>query len=400
MQLHRLVTYYKWLSQYTLTTPGSVCQIKFVALFFMGLFLSLLRLFKKKEPVDFYFIIGCDFDKNNLRDVIRRLRGEGYTVKLDLYNQNRDRVRALSFGYVPWNIPCYLARDYSVASYISYFSPKVVVFIDNIDFKSTILRHRYKIKTVNIAHGVRINDWDHSYIDFDYYFVFGQSSVNHMKKNENLFGNTRAVITGSYYVDHIPRVKFEKEKNIKLTILFLSQWLHPRVKEDLNFTRLILLSYAQLNPLIKIIIKLHPLEVGGKWKQVTAMQNVEVLKDSVSLEKAIEMSDISVSSWSNAMVVATWMGCPIISIDRTSYARNNLDLDEYFPLVSNVEDFSKAVDMINNNQKRYENKCRVFSKYHFSDIDSGSPKIAEYLSKIIQGNDRIPYAEISENISW
>jgi len=373
-----------------------------MALFFIGLVSSLTAFFNKKT-VDFYFLFGCEFDKSNMSGVINFLENKGYKVKVDLYSKSIDRIFSLAFGYIPWNIPCYLARDYSIASYINNFSPKLVVFIDNIEFKSTILRHVYHIKTLNIAHGVRINDWDHSYIDFDYYFVFGESSLNHMRKNKNLFGSTKAVITGSYFVDGIVSNRDLQKKNTCFTVLFLSQWLHPRVAADLSFSRDILLSYAKINSSIKIVIKLHPLEdenQKNEWNKIIAgLVNVEILEHNVSLKDAIEMSSVAVSAWSNALVVATWLGCPIISIDRTNYARNNLDIDEYFPVVEDVDTFSNAIYLIKNNNQVYMERCKEFSRYHFGDCNNVNKIMSRNLIRIIQGGE-VPYVDISENNSW
>ena len=111
------------------------------------------------------------------------------------------------------------------------------------------------------------------------------------------------------------------------------------------------------------------------------------------------MSSVAVSAWSNALVVATWLGCPIISIDRTNYARNNLDIDEYFPVVEDVDTFSNAISLINNNNQVYMERCKEFSRYHFGDCNNVNKIMSRNLIRIIQGGE-VPYVDISENNSW
>lgn len=399
--LKRFASYRDFIQEHDSSILRSEFQstIQSLSIRIIGILFSFVRLFIKPCKCDFLFLFFSEVDKSALDGVIEKIQKSNKSVKIEVFSSKLDRLKKLAFGFVPYNVPYRLCGTFSFARFIrEKYNPSMVVLIEDYALYPSVLRHAYGFKLANIAHGVLANDWDHSYIDYNYYLIFGESSLNHMQLNNNLFGSTEAIITGTYYLKG-----FSKVGAICVTggvIIYLSQYLNPRVRDHLEYSDSVMIAYAVANPGKKIIIKLHPLEDDEVWiHQTSHIKNITILPQRMPVSEAIKGVSIAVSAWSNSLVEAAACGCPVISIDRTNYSRNALDIDSYFPIVSDVSGFSAAVDLICENYKRYVAKARGFSGYHLHNIGCGESEISLRLMDLVDKVE-VKSINIREKRNW
>jgi len=356
--------------------------IKNILIRTVGILGTISRKLSKRKKVDVLFLLNSEQTHKRIKPIINYVNNE-LTVEVSIRNNIISNIKKFRLGMVPFNIPIELIADYSEAKYYSeIYEPKIIVMIENESLLSSYLKNLTDAKTINVAHGVRTNLIEHSNIDYDYYLIFGKSSLKHLKNNPYLFGTTTPIITGSPFLG---AYKIDKKINHeRKNIIYLAQYENSRVRDHLHFSNEIFIKFAKRNPNKSCVIKPHPLDENRIWEIRTKdIKNITVLDKDSNIINALNSAYVSVVSWSNASLESALIECPIISIDRSGYADNNLDMSEFFPVVKNVSDFEIALLGIENDYEKYKDACKRFVDYHLGDIENSQKKIADTIIEII-----------------
>jgi hypothetical protein len=218
--------------------------------------------------------------------------------------------------------------------------------------------------------------------------LFGESSLLHLRNNRNLFGKTIPIVTGSPFFNG----KGNKVciQNNKKYIVYFSQYLNKRVESDLLFSNKIFIEFSKNNPERKIIIKLHPLESKCMWSnKIRNISNVELSDDDSELFELLNHAFISLVAWSNASIESAIANCPVISIDRSGFANNNLEISNYFPVVKSVNELERAVINVESNYRRYIDVCKDYVAYHVGHVGHSQNYIADIIYDILTDNCKI-----------
>lgn len=273
-----------------------------------------------------------------------------------------------------------------MASYARYlvdaFRPKVLVTMTNDSLLSPFLKRFMKgIGTyVNIAHGVVPNEPGHDMIDFDYSFLFGQSSLDNLLKNNVRVGTAKVIFTGSpFYQPKDVRNQFlrhETDSRIR-RILLLTQW-SPNLQSLMRLQEdaiAMILNWLPHSPATELQVKLHPLDPTDKIARVFEKSNsVTILPKSVSLFEALHANHVVLHLWSNSSIEAASLGIPSISLTKSSYAQDYLHIGQFFgPPAENAEQLESAIDCL------------------FQDLDNGSKQAIRYFQHHIHRDDSIEY---------
>jgi len=350
--------------------------IKNILIRTVGILGTISRKLSKRKKVDVLFLLNSEQTHKRIKPIINYVNNE-LTVEVSIRNNIISNIKKFRLGMVPFNIPIELIADYSEAKYYSeIYEPKIIVMIENESLLSSYLKNLTDAKTINVAHGVRTNLIEHSNIDYDYYLIFGKSSLKHLKNNPYLFGTTTPIITGSPFLG---AYKIDKKINHeRKNIIYLAQYENSRVRDHLHFSNEIFIKFAKRNPNKPCIIKPHPLDDNQTWKMRTkGIKNVAILNKESNILNAINSAYVSVIAWSNAALESALIECPIIAIDRSGLANNNLDISDYFPVVKDVIEFENALLDIEKNHEKYKEVCKRFVDYHLGNIENSQKKIAE-----------------------
>jgi len=407
-KIHKLEAYEKYLYHQFSQNHRSMFR-RYVIHFFASIiarFIGLIRCFRMfmatSTKVDFLFLPVCKQDAQRLEKISDILEQSGFSVVTEVQQNFKGKLRASQFCWVPLSIPIFLTVAYSNAVfYVRKFQPKIIVFVQNTGVFPSVIRSILDKDglTVNISHSVTFSDALFSSFDFDYYLMFGKSSLQHAKKNKFRYGDTKIVLTGSPFVG--ASLSDLKRNLPNKTILYCSQWVQSGDVYETYRSHEILIEYARRNPYVKVYIKLHPIENGMYWKRkVSDVQNVTVLDSGDSLISALKKVSVCVVASSNVAIEATLAHRPIVSIDISGIADEYLNVSRYFPRAKNIDDFESAMLEVFSKYDYYLDRCKDFSCFHMEYLSDSQKVISNCLSLIFRGDDVHCDEKLKETYSW
>lgn len=356
----------------------------------------------KHEPVDVLFLHHYPEEPRRLEGLLSRLREAGLSVAHEIFSTREVLARR---KMTRPDIPIHRELLW-VAAHATYlvrrYTPRVLVTLDNGLIISPFLRRAMAGRGVyvNLSHGVTPVELLHSMTDFDYYFVFGQSSVERLMRNKIRIGSTRVLLSGSPFTNAAD-LRAENMDPERRTVLFFSTSPPPGPAFDyIRRGAQVVLNWARRNPQNRLLVKLHPLEDEAVMRAQTAgMTNVMVLAKDTSLQEALSRASLVVHSISNASLEAAMVGLPSVIVNDTDDPEEYLQLEDYFPSrAKNEVELNERVIEVFANYGRYVEAARRFVRFH---IDRGDSVdfIAEQLIALRRGEQLENWIDVDEELS-
>ncbi len=345
-------------------------------------------------PVDVLFLHTYD-EQPRLQGLVAQLARHGLTVRherLDLGDSQRDdRIRPAAFAVLP---ELFRTAAYARAL-IEVHRPAVVVTLEESLILSPFLRSERHGRAcyVNLAHGVVPNETGHSMTDFDYFFVFGESSLHHLRRNPVRIGTTRVVMTGSPYVEASQVGIRRRPPRDTRKVLYASSWLTPSLREMQSQRTKTVLTWAQNRPDVALTIKLHPLEDPSLMRSLVAGdRNVTILDQQTDLFAALADADLLLHQSSNSSVEAALLGIPsLVILDNNAHEgvararREYLEEERFFgPAVYSPADLNAAFERVSHNDAEYVARAQQYANHHHIP-GGGVENIARQLAALCAG---------------
>ncbi|OQY17546.1 MAG: capsule biosynthesis protein [Desulfobacteraceae bacterium 4572_35.1] len=270
----------------------------------------------------------------------------------------------------PYAVPL---RYYGYAAYAewitAHYNPSLVINDRNGSLVSPFLRlslNRRSHLLVHLAHASTLEQSRRlDMTDYDYYFLFGQSSLDALKARTLRFGNTQAVLAGSHMIDQafdLPPANVTQK-----TILVLGVGPDKEKKEDYQRTYALINTWASQNPEFKVLIKAHPRSRVPFWQQsALTCKNIEILANNCALAEALSQTSIVINVMSNAVIEAALAQRPIIYVNTTAEI-DIFDQKSYFgEQVNSIESLSMQVEWIQSNYQLSIENTKKFTEHHLS----------------------------------
>ena len=342
-------------------------------------------------PVDVLFLHIHD-GQPRLQGLVAQLAGHGLTVRherLDLGDS--PRIRPAAFAVLPE-----LFRTAAQArALVEVHRPTVVVTQTDSLLMSPFLRSQLPGTScyVNLAHAVVPNEIGHSMTDFDYFFVFGESSLHHLRRNPIRIGTTKVVLTGSPFVEAGQVAVRRRPPRDTRKVLYASSWLTPAFRDMQIQCANTVLTWARNRPDVALTIKLHPLEDPGLLRSlVGGAQNVTILDQKTNLFAALEDADLLLHQGSCSSVEAALLGIPSLVIrgdnmpeDVARARREFLEEERFFgPAVFTPADLNAAYARVFNNPDEYVARAERYADHHHV-AGGGVERIARDLAALCAG---------------
>ncbi len=364
------------------------------------------------EPVDILVLGTCQKDIDRTKSIWRILQSKGFKIK----SLHHDTIRLYPtlFQYqikTRWReIPSSIFFLELFSRYLmSAFKPKMICLFDSHDVLPSLIRrqaHNYGSKTVYIPDGVTTAVFNNTCFDFDYYFVFGESSINNIYRNPLRIGNTRIVKTGSPYIDLDRSLPIPREDKAILYFASAEIGMNSRAQKDFG----IVFEFALKNPDFKVYIKPHPSDKSDYLlKKPDGIANIIVLEKTTNIWDALAKATLVVTTASNASIEAALVGRPTVVVNTTSPNESKdpwfgsgdyLQIEQYFlPRVQNADALKANVLHIINEFDFFQKKCSEFVSYHYARTFDSVDYAANILEQIIRGEENFPYLELEEKIS-
>jgi hypothetical protein len=352
------------------------------------------------QPCDVLFL-HIDKSLVNRCDHLRRiLLQKGLVVKDDYILSVSDALLNRYVYKSETNVSMEFVYVSSYARFIvTKYQPKVLITFMDSSVISSFLKYEMKPfgKVINIAHGVSNDTYSFSMIDFDYLFLFGKKSFEHLQRNELLFGSTKVVLTGSPYFEPGVLLSPNCEKNI----LFFSTWL-PEADRELylgNFT--IIRNWAKTHSEYHLYVKLHPSPYENPciWENLArGIDNITILDKAINIINALENVSLAiVAGCSTSSLEASKYNRPVVLVDKSDIDDNFLCIEKFFlPRSKSVEELNINILKIFGNYEYYLSKCSEYVNLHLEHVDDSVDYIANCIYSILKGNETFPFIELPE----
>lgn len=328
-----------------------------------------------------------------IRDhLVRELHHQGLNVIEAHTESNKDILKHRLFCPPPVKTPFKFLFYASYAYYIiKQYKPKVIMTDSNGSVLSLFLKAFLpdQSKLVHVAHCVTTDNYRHySLIDYDYYFLYGRSSLDKLRKRTILFGNCNVVLTGPYLADKSFALKpghankkillfgvnpnMEKRPYIQKTYAFIKKWINQH-------------SDYQL------FIKMHPRSTLDFWgKAQTGCKNIHMVTKGTSMQEALGEISITLAIYTNAVIDSALLNRPSLLV-ADSVLNDELDLEQFFlPCSQNEEVLHTHIEKILGNYSFYLEQTTAFAKYHLEHQQDSVEFIANCINSIVHGKESFP----------
>lgn len=355
----------------------------------------------KKESCDILVITTCETDYLQTVSLWKNLKNSGYKIVI-VNDSVKNLVKSVFLSHISKGIPACLVLYASFAQYFIYkYNPKIICVFTHFNVLPSFFRRYSRAKTIYIPHAVVDSTYLYSNFDFDYYLVFGDSSMMNIRNNPTKIGHTKIIKVGSPVVRenyNLPRI------NINNNYLFFSTWtIGKDVELTANFY--LMLDWARNHPDYTIFIKQHPNENPSFIETVVKnIANVIVLKKEMDMVSALKDTSIVIINYSTASIEACLMNRPLVIINQFEFNENSDDfrfsdkylyLEKFFPpRAKSIKEIDDRILQIQNNYDFYIEQCRDFTKFHLENLNDSVGKISDVIDNIYNGLEDFTYEEV------
>lgn len=261
------------------------------------------------------------------------------------------------------------------------YRPKVIVTDRNGDLFSPFLKKVAAAKGCKIVHlphsVITLESSKYRMMDYDYYLLYGLSSLECLQQIRPLFGTCQALLAGSYLFDRdfsLPAA----DSNGAILLLGMGPAMEERPVYAQYYEAVV--DWLRRNPEVQLHVRLHPRSPGDYWRNVAkTMNNVTLRPQGEGFVEACRSAYMCITSYTNAVVDAALLGRPSLLIcgdDVTDY----LQVERFFGnRVADPRDISEAVDHYRVELDTFQRKAEEFARYH---VHQGCRSV-EYISNTI-----------------
>lgn len=272
----------------------------------------------KAEPCDFLLLQSAPkvikFQRKKL--LIEGLRSRGHSLVETALEAPKVILRQRLLKRPPFRVP---TRYFGLAAYaewlVEHHQPRILLNDRNGSLYAPFLRLSLNARQrllVQLAHASTVESSRRLGMnDYDYYFLFGQSSLEALQARALRFGSSQAVLAGSHMIDVAFDLPAAEEKLRVLLVLGVG----PDKEKEAGYqhTYALLRDWAALNPSYQVLIKAHPRSQVPFWRETArSLDNLKVLPSDCSLADALSRSSVVVNIMSNAVIEAALARRPVI----------------------------------------------------------------------------------------
>lgn len=223
-----------------------------------------------------------------------------------------------------------------------------------------------------------------SMTDYDYYLLFGQSSLAALQRRTLRFGSTQAILTGSYLVDQ--RYDMPPASN-HLRLLVLGVGPDKEKRPGYQRTYALIRDWAARHPQVPVSFKPHPRSQVAFWQEAAAQHpNIHLLPAELFLADALEQSSVVLSIMSNAALEASVASRPVIYVN-ASEEPDDLEQSRFFgQCVTTLDMLDARLGWLQQHYEQALDCTHAFAQYHLAYGVHGQVRTAEVIDQLIHGH--------------
>jgi hypothetical protein len=284
-------------------------------------------------------------------------------------------------------LPRFIIKAAMARYLVEKYRPKVVV-ISTEDTIAPFLRfevNRIGGKLINIAHSVIFRSPLFAMCDYDYYFIYGQASLNSLCNNPNRFGTTRIVLSGS--VDLSRHKELPREDVLPKRLTYFSTWLPRNQKAAFLLQFDEIREFALSNPDWVVVIRPHPLEDIAYWRKAAlTASNIQLASLSEPIAESVRHSCVTLCpSHSTTALDSACLGRPPIVLDCDEAGQKFYDM---FPALKRWpgEPIAVAINRVTQDNSSYQKVMTRFLNENLAQSGDVARTISDHISALCHGH--------------
>lgn len=304
--------------------PGAAGRLKLRARLCLKALLSIV--FQRRTASE---TVDCDvllvhpsrksFRLGRKQALLAALRDRGLVVEEFVEEGDFDLVRGRQFVAPAPRVPTLLRWEAAHAAYLlSRYKAKVIVTERNGWIVPTLIKLQRKTgaRIVHLAHSIPSDESSrYDYFDYDYYLLFGESSLEYLSALRGAFGECVVKFAGPYFFadreDPLPLKARNKDKGVKC--LFLGSGPDYEVSESYRDYCDWAAAWLNSQPDAELWVKVHPRGSGEPWRSRAASNSgIRILPTGSALDTCVADFDFVLSGYTNAVLDVARFGTPFI----------------------------------------------------------------------------------------
>lgn len=355
------------------------------------------------EPCDFLLLQSAPkviaFQRKKL--LIEELRGRGHHLVETALLGPKQILRQRLLKAPPFALP---TRYFGLAAYaewlVEHHQPRILLNDRNGSFYAPFLRLSLNARQsllVHLAHASTVESSRRLGMnDYDYYFLFGQSSLEALKARALRFGSSQAVLAGSHMVDQAYDLQ---PANLSLRVV-LVLGVGPDKEKEVGYQRTYALirDWAAQNADYQVLIKAHPRSQAPFWQEAAAtLSNLQVLPAHCTLAEALGRASLVINIMSNAVIEAALAQRPLIYVN-ASGEPDIFSQDSFFGArVERADQLQQRILGITDDYERSQQQSALFADYHLAQGVGGLQRTCTLLEDLLR-KDRIESLSLAQSL--
>jgi hypothetical protein len=320
---------------------------------------------------------------------IAALRSRGHRLIETALPEMRDLFASRMFKRPPHPVPLrYFACAAHAAWLVAKYQPKILLNDRNGSLYSPFLRLALNSEgrlLVHLAHSTTVEASRRLGMnDYDYYFLFGRSSLKALLARKLRFGDTTAVLAGSHMVDDSYALP-ASDPALK-TVLVLGLGPDKEKVAGYQATYALLSDWAARHSEYRVIVKAHPRSRMEFWGEAErCLSNVQVLPPECTLAQALGMASIVVNIMSNAVIEAALAKRPVLFV-HCGNAKDILSQRQFFGgQIDTVDALEQGVQALEQDYALSRQRSEAFADYHLASGMDGLRQNVSDLERLLVG---------------
>ncbi|WJN58995.1 capsule biosynthesis protein [Pseudomonas sp. SO81] len=324
------------------------------------------------EPCDFLLLQSSPkvIKLQRKKLLIEALRARGHRLIETALQEPKVLLGERQLKRPPFPVP---TRYFGIAAHaewlVEHYQPRVLLNDRNGSLYSPFLRLALNARQSVLVHLAHATTGEGSrrlgMNDYDYYFLFGQSSLDALQARELRFGTSTAVLAGSHMIDKA----FDLPPADPARRVMLVLGVGPDKEKEAGYQRTyaLLRDWAARNPEYQMLIKAHPRSQVPFWQEAAgALGNVSVLPRQCSLAEALERASIVVNIMSNAVIEAGLARRPVLPVNLSEDA-DIFDQQRFFgDMIRASEALSKRLESLEGDYASAVKQSTAFGHFHLA----------------------------------
>ena len=343
------------------------------------------------EPCDFLLLQSAPkviaFQRKKL--LIEGLRGRGYNLMEAALQAPKTILRDRLLLRPPHGVP---TRYFGIAAYAEWLverhQPRILLNDRNGSLYAPFLRLALNVRgsrLVHLAHATTVEGSRRLGMnDYDYYFLFGQSSLEALQARELRFGSSVAVLAGSHMIDSTYDLS-PAEPSLR-TLLILG--VGPDKEKEVGYqaTYALLRDWAAAHPDFRVLVKAHPRSQVPFWQQAAShLPNLQVLPKACSLAEALAQASLVVNIMSNAVIEAALARRPVLYVNASGEA-DIFGQERFFgTCLRSVEALQQRLAQLEVDYAQALLRSEAFADHHLSQGHGGLTACLDLLEQLLAG---------------